>query len=159
PETMPLPSSAARSRERGNPRKRPALKPLEEGTARRRYVGEFVRDAGGIQGRDRVAAASDGNELAFLGKPRRFLRKPERAFAEGLDLKCANRAIPQKRFGGGQTLRELLNGTRPSVQDHHIVWHLRDRDDARCRSGLQLGRNDGIHGQNNAAAGLGSLRQ
>ena len=65
-----------------------------------------------VQRSHRVAAASDGNERAFLGKRRRRAGKRDRRRVEGLRFERAHRPVPHKRAAGlehvGKGLHRLL---------------------------------------------------
>src|SRR5690606_24602878 len=74
-----------------------AFHPFEEGAAGGRDIGEIVRDAGMVEGGDCIAAAGDGNELAFLRARGGMLCSRHRRGVEGRDLEGAERAVPHER--------------------------------------------------------------
>ena len=91
------------ARQSGDARQLAPLEPFKERAAGCRDISKIVRYACRVQGRDSVAAARHGRELARLRQSRRGARQREGTFAESCNLKGAHRAVPQKRFESSST--------------------------------------------------------
>src|SRR5258708_19314872 len=81
-----------------DPRQRLALQPFEEGAAGSRDIGEPPGRAGGIERRDRVAAARHRNNLPGGGEFRRGFGDLARAALERLEPEAAERPVPDQRL-------------------------------------------------------------
>src|SRR5919112_3359984 len=93
----PSPENGSSGSQRFHAGQRLALEPFEEGAACSRYIGKAVRNASMVEGRHRIAAAGDGDELAFLGALGRMAGRRHSALIEGRDLEGAERTVPHQR--------------------------------------------------------------
>src|SRR5215204_1441208 len=106
--------------ERFHARQRLAFEPLEERAARRRDVGEILRDAGVVERRDGVAAARDENEL-LVPRPRGGMAGgSDGALVERGMLEGAERAVPHERRGIVDGRVDAVDRLRAHVEDHAV---------------------------------------
>src|SRR3954468_8014138 len=92
-----------------DPREGLAFEPFQESAARRRHIAEAIGDASLVEGGDRVAPATDRDELACLCELGRRFRDLDGAGVEWLFLEGAERAVPHQRLRSGQDRDDVFD--------------------------------------------------
>src|SRR5262245_2965581 len=135
-----------------DPRQRLAFQPFEEGAAGGRDIAEPPGRAGGIERRDRVAAACHSNNLPGGGEFRRGFGDFDRADVERFEFEGAERPVPDQRLDPSEHGADMLDAARADVQDHLIAAHAVHRDHARRRVGRERFGNHCVDRQYQLAA-------
>ena len=141
--------------ERGDAWQRAAFHPFEKRSARGRDEGEVLRDAGMVERCDRVAAAGDRDQGAFLGQRRGRLGERDGRRVERRRFERAERPVPDQSPAGLEHVGERLDRGRADVEDHLVGCDLVHVAGPNARRvGRELLRHHHVVGQMDRAAGL-----
>src|SRR6267142_4314059 len=106
-------------------------------------MGDFVREAGVMNGCDGVAASNDGSSAGACGSSDAF-GNLERTFRESGHLEYAHGAVPDDGFCGGNFLTIGFDGFGTDIQAHPAVGCGRDGNGLRRGISLEFRADDVI---------------